>query len=156
MFSFMAHTNVATSPKRLETELTNITRRHLCSLPVFFSLYLLSLISFFFVICLFWQIILWQLSTTHVRDNTRDRDANSSSQNNVTWYDFLQWKQVELSLAFAAENIKNLPLALRAREKIWARLVRKSNSYPVAIWGETEDWGKVKARGNSWQGTRKK
>ena len=28
-----------------------------------------------------------------------------------------------LSLAFAAENIKNLPLPLRAREKNWARLV---------------------------------
>ena len=32
-----------------------------------------------------------------------------------------------LSLAFAAENIKTLPLALRAREKIWARLVGKSS-----------------------------
>ena len=32
-----------------------------------------------------------------------------------------------LSLAFAAENIKNLPFALRAREKVWARLVDKSN-----------------------------
>ena len=31
-----------------------------------------------------------------------------------------------LSLAFAAENIKNLPLALHTREKIWARLVGKS------------------------------
>ena len=47
------------------------------------------------------------------------------------------WPQREgralaLSLAFAAENQlgsgkhKNLPLALRAREKIWARLVGKS------------------------------
>ena len=32
-----------------------------------------------------------------------------------------------LSLAFAAENKKNLRLKLRAREKIWARLVGKSN-----------------------------
>ena len=30
---------------------------------------------------------------------------------------FLQGKQVEVSLAFAAENMKNLPLALRARKK---------------------------------------
>ena len=30
------------------------------------------------------------------------------------------------SFAFSAENIKNLPLALRAREKNWARLVGKS------------------------------
>ena len=28
--------------------------------------------------------------------------------------------------AFAAENMKNLPLALRAREQIWTRLVGKS------------------------------
>ena len=32
----------------------------------------------------------------------------------------------EFSLAFAAENVKNLPLALCAREKNWARLVGKS------------------------------
>ena len=31
------------------------------------------------------------------------------------------------SLAFGAENIKNLSLTLRAREKIWSRLVGKSN-----------------------------
>ena len=42
--------------------------------------------------------ILWQLATTNARDNTRDRDANSSRQNDVTWCDFLQGKQVELSL----------------------------------------------------------
>ena len=33
-----------------------------------------------------------------------------------------------LSFAFAAENIKNLPLALRAREKIWARLLASLNA----------------------------
>ena len=43
--------------------------------------------------------ILWQLATTHPRDNTRDRDANSSRQNDVTWDDFLQGKQVKLSLS---------------------------------------------------------
>ena len=47
MLSFMAYTNVATSPKRLETELTNITRQHLCSLPVFFP-YIYFLLSDFF------------------------------------------------------------------------------------------------------------
>ena len=56
--------------------------------------------------------ILWQLATTHARDNTRDRDANSTRQNDVTWCDFLQGKQIKLSLPrsllqhFAAENIK--------------------------------------------------
>ena len=43
--------------------------------------------------------ILWPLATTHARDNTCDRDANSSRQNDVTWCDFLQGKQVELPLS---------------------------------------------------------
>ena len=43
--------------------------------------------------------ILWQLATTHERDNTRDRDANSSRQNDFTWCDFLQGKQVKLLLS---------------------------------------------------------
>ena len=43
--------------------------------------------------------ILWQLATTHARDNTRDRDANSSRKNDVTWCDFLQGKHVSLSLS---------------------------------------------------------
>ena len=50
LFSFMPYANLATSPKRLETELTNIIR-HFCSLPVFciehsFMYFLLS--EFFF------------------------------------------------------------------------------------------------------------
>ena len=67
--SFMAYANLATRPNHLETELTNITRRHFCSLPVFvlniplFS-YLLSLIRIFSV-------------------NTRDRNAISSRQNAI-------------------------------------------------------------------------
>ena len=40
------------------------------------------------------------------------------------------------SLAFAAENIKNLPLALRAREKIWVRLVGKSMLGPEVLRGK--------------------
>ena len=43
--------------------------------------------------------ILWQLATTHERDNTRNRDANSSRQNDFTWCDFLLGKQVELLLS---------------------------------------------------------
>ena len=59
MFSFMECANLATSPKRLETDkhdkqLTNMTRRHFCSLPVFclehsFIYFLLS--EIFSVIC---------------------------------------------------------------------------------------------------------
>ena len=33
-----------------------------------------------------------------VREETRDRDANSSRQNDVTWCDFLQGKQIEFPL----------------------------------------------------------
>ena len=94
MFSLTAYANLATNPKRLETKLANITRRHFCSLPLFciehfFICFLFS--EFFPLICLFWH-------TLTARDNTRDRDANSSRQNDVTWCDFLQGKQVELSL----------------------------------------------------------
>ena len=64
-----------------------------------------------------------------VRDDSRDRDANSSRQNDVTWCDFLQGKQIEFPLyrSLSEENIKNLPLLLRARGKYRARLVGKSN-----------------------------
>ena len=69
MFSFMAYANLATSPKCLETELTNITRRHFCSLPIYciehsFIYFLLS--ELFPVICLFWH-------TLTARDDTRTR-----------------------------------------------------------------------------------
>ena len=53
-FPFMAYANLATSLKRLETELTNITRRHFCSLPFFvlnillFNLFTFSYGNFFF------------------------------------------------------------------------------------------------------------
>ena len=112
MFSFMAYANLATSPKRLETKLANITRRHFSSLPVFciehfFICFLFS--EFFPLICLFWH-------TLTARDNTRDRDANSSRQNDVTWCDFFveeTSRALAPSLAFAAENRKNIPLALR-------------------------------------------
>ena len=68
MFSFMAYANLATSPKRLETKLANITRRHFCSLPVFciehfFIDFLFS--EFFPVICLFWHTLTAELATTH-------------------------------------------------------------------------------------------
>ena len=71
-FSFMAYANLATSLKRLETELTNITRRHFCSLPFFvlnillFNLFTFSYRNFFSVICLFWH-------TVTGRDDTRTR-----------------------------------------------------------------------------------
>ena len=72
MFSFMAYANIATSPKRLETELTNITGRHFRSLPVFciehsfiYLIYFL-LSEFFSVICLFWH-------TLTARDGTGSR-----------------------------------------------------------------------------------
>ena len=87
----------------LETELTNITRRHFCSLPFFvLNILLFTLFSFSYrTFCPLFVCfdILWQLATTHARDNTRDREANSLRQNDVTWCDFLQGKQVELLLS---------------------------------------------------------
>ena len=61
MFSFMAYANLATSLELLETELTNITTRQFCSLPVFciehsfiyFVIFYFLLSEFFSVICLF-------------------------------------------------------------------------------------------------------
>ena len=99
-FSFMANRNLAMSPKRLESELTNITRRHFCSLPVFHieHSFISFLLSEFFPLFVCFDI-LWQLATRHAHDNTRDRDANTSRQNDVTWCYFLQGKQVELSLS---------------------------------------------------------
>ena len=64
----MAYANLATSLKRLETELTNITRRHFCSLPFFvlnillFNLFTFSYGNFFPLFVCF--DILWQLATT--------------------------------------------------------------------------------------------
>ena len=69
MFSFMAYTNLETSPKRLETELTNIARPQFCSLPVLniplFTLFTFSYRNFFPLFVCF--DILWQLATTHAR-----------------------------------------------------------------------------------------
>ena len=64
----------------------------------FYLIYLLSLMGIFFPLFVCFDI-LWQLATTHARDNTRDRDANSSRKNDVTWCDFLQGKHVSLSLS---------------------------------------------------------
>ena len=65
-------------------------------------LYLLSLFGilsrYLFVLTYFDSSRQQTHSTTNARDNTRDRDSNSSRQNDVTWCDFLQGKQVELSL----------------------------------------------------------
>jgi len=90
MFSFRAYGNLATSPKRLESELTNITRRHFCSLPIFYIehsfiyfIYTFPYPNFFPLFVCF--DILWQLMMIHAHDNTRDRNANTSCQNDVTW-----------------------------------------------------------------------
>ena len=62
--SFMAYANLATSPKRLETELTNITRRHFCSLPVFCNEHSFNY-SIYFLLSEFFSDMLWQLGHTH-------------------------------------------------------------------------------------------
>ena len=52
-----------------------------------------------------------------------DTGAKAANLRNASHFRF---RQFALSLAFAAENTKNLSLTLRARKKIWARLVGKS------------------------------
>ena len=91
----------------------NMARRHFFSLPFFciehsllFTLFSFSYLNFVSVICLFWH-------TLTARDDTRDRDANSSRQNDVTWCDFLQGKQVELSLS------RSLARFCRTKQKIY-------------------------------------
>ena len=124
----------------------NMARRHFFSLPFFciehsllFTLFSFSYLNFVSVICLFWH-------TLTARDDTRDRDANSSRQNDVTWRDFLQGKQVELSLSrsLLPHKTKNLPLALSARENNWAGLVPKSTQRPTK--------GELWESGHLWEG----
>ena len=73
--------------------------------------------------------ILWQLATTHERDNTRDRDANSSRQNDFTWCGFFCRgnKSSSCSLArFCRRKHKKSTDRASRSWKIWARLVGKS------------------------------
>ena len=65
MFSFMAYGKLATNLERLETELTNITRRNFCSLTVFCTEHYFNCFIFS-AICLFWH-------TLTARDDTRSR-----------------------------------------------------------------------------------
>ena len=53
---------------------------------------IISLIGIFFSLIFVCFDILWQLATSHAHNNTRDRDANSSRQNDVTCCGFLQGK----------------------------------------------------------------
>ena len=105
-----------------KTALLFITRFFVLNIPLFtFSCrnFLTLFVSF---------DILWQLATTHPRDKTRDGDTNSSRQNdvNLRWLFTGETSQALALPYLAAENIKNLLLALRTREKLWARLVGKS------------------------------
>ena len=108
MFSFMAFANLAMvltylnstnegpDPKCLETELTNITRRHFCSLPVFcikhsfiyFIYFLLS--EFFSVVCLFWH-------TLTARDDTH-------ATTHVTGTQIIHAKMASLNAIFCRGN----------------------------------------------------
>ena len=123
-----------------------MARRHFFSLPFFciehsllFTLSTFSYRNYVSVICFFWHSLT-------ARDDTRDRDANSSRQNCVTWCDFLQGKQVELPLSrsLLPQKTKNLPLALSARENNWTRLVPKSTQRPTK--------GELWESGHFWEG----
>ena len=115
----MAYANLATSPKCLETELTNITRRHFCSLPVFLywtCLCLLSLFGFPLSVCF---DILWQLATTHARNKHATGTQIVRAKMTPLAAIFCRGnKSSSRSLArFCRRKHKILPLALRAREE---------------------------------------
>ena len=122
-------------PETSGTELRNITRQQFCSLPFLVLnirclLYLLSPIGIFSVICLFWH-------TLTARDDTRDKDANSSHQNDVTWCNFCRGnKSSSRSLAsFCRRNIRYLLLVLRTCG-VWVE---------PALWGQRLVTAKNKA-----------
>ena len=58
--------------------------------------------------------------------NSSNLQVTISRASKLSDLNFLKVLCFSFPFAFAAKNIKNLPLALRAREKIWARLVGKS------------------------------
>ena len=116
-------------PKRLQTELTNITRQHFCSLPVFLYwtfLYLLSLIGIF---------VRYLLVLTYFDSSRRHTHATT----HATGTQIVRAKMTSLEMTFCRGNKsssrsplscrrkhKKSTLALRARERLWARLVGKS------------------------------
>ena len=110
MFSFMAHANLATilylleldwiimkgqAQKHLEIKLTNITRRHFCSLPYFFidhsfnTLFTFSYRNFVSVLTYFDSSWWYATGTQIVRTKITSLDLNFCSGNN----------QVKLSLS---------------------------------------------------------
>ena len=114
MFSFMA----------LETKLTNITTRQFCSFP-FFELNIPSYISlsligiflpYFFVLTYFDSLRRHTHASTHATVTQIVRAKMTSLD--AIFFLGETTRVLVLSLAFTAENIKNLKLALRAREKI--------------------------------------
>ena len=118
----MAYANIATNPKRLETELTNITRQHFCSLrflciehSYIYFIYFLFISEIFPLFVCF--DILWENATTHatetqiVRAKMRSLDAIFCRGN----------KSSSRSLSRFCHR-KNALV-----KKNWARVVGKSN-----------------------------
>ena len=98
------------------------SRRHFCSLPVFctehffihFTYFLSS--EFFFPLFVCFNI-LWRLATIHALDDTLDRDANCSRQNDVTWWIFCR----ETSRAHFCRR-KHKKSTARAQSRSWKNL----------------------------------
>ena len=81
-----------------------------------YSLYLLSLIGIFFPLFVCFNI-LWRLATIHALDDTLDRDANCSRQNDVTWWIFCR----ETSRAHFCRR-KHKKSTARAQSRSWKNL----------------------------------
>ena len=89
-----------------------------------YLLYLLSLIGIFFRYL--FVLIYLDGSRRHTHATTHSTRTQIVRAKMTSLDGFFAGKQVELT--FVGENIKNLPLALHAREIIWARLVGKSRA----------------------------
>ena len=125
---FLAYANLATilmylnstdeGPKCLETELTNITRRHFCSLSV-----LLSLIGIFFR----YLFVLTYFDSSRGHKHATGTQIVPAKMMSLDVIFCRGNKSSPRSLTrFCCRKHKNVPLKLRTHEKIWARLVGKS------------------------------
>ena len=105
-----------------QTALLFITRFFVLNIPLF-TLLTFSYRNFFPLFVCF--EILWQLATTHAT-GTQIVHAKMTSLDAI----FCRGNRSSSHalVRFCCRKHKNLPLALRAREKIWARLVGKSST----------------------------
>ena len=106
-------------PKRLQTELTNITRQHFCSLPVFLYwrfLYLLSLVGIF---------LRYLLVLTYFDSSRRHTHATT----HATGTQIVRAKMTSLEMTFCRGNKSSSRSPLSCRRKHKKSTARASHSW---------------------------